>query len=123
MDLSFLKNPVILSLLAIIITCLYLEWEKNNHPNQEKVKINYTKPIIIGIIVFIISYGLFGINTNNIDTNIYQTSKLIKQSEFINNKLLSEKLIDSFGSNTYHLVGKNSIKIPQVDVFIDMARF
>jgi hypothetical protein len=65
---------------------------------------------------FLVAYNFFG-------------EKPIPTEEIVNEQLVggnvkfTEGGSDSYGSNTYRLVGKNNIKLPQTDVFIDLAHF
>lgn len=131
MNINILKNPVVLTIIASSLTYLYLWWEnkklKDKNPKAKIENVSYITPIIVGLLTLFITYNLFGFDNgeksveNNITGEIKQDggANLIELGK---NKL-SEGLTDTFGSNTYHLVSKNNIKLPQTDVFIDIARF
>ena len=139
MDLNFLKNPIILAIIAGVLTYAYLWWDnkqkKEKNPKAEVEEIDYIIPALVALLTLFITYNLFGFNTSGLpgvtNSNVEQ---VIEQSKpnIGDNKLLeggnlqtrfSDKLADSFDSNTYHLLGKNTIKLPQTDVFIDIAKF
>lgn len=139
MDLNFLKNPIILAIVAGVLTYAYLWWDnkqkKEKNPKAQVEEIDYIIPALVALLTLFITYNLFGFNASGLpeitNSNVEQ---VIEQSKpnIGNNKLLeggnlqtrfSDKLADSFDSNTYHLLGKNTIKLPQTDVFIDIAKF
>ena len=48
--------------------------------------------------------------------------KRIPTTQFVPNKVTINSE-GSLGSKSYHLIGKNDIRLPPTDVFIDLARF
>lgn len=143
MDLSFLKNPIILAIIAASLTYLYMYWEnkqkQEKNPKAEIEEVSYTTPAIVGILTLFITYSFFYNQEPNSEVTsvIEQTkqpqlqpplvqhggAKLLEGGLSVCKSKMSERLTDSFGSNTYHLVGKNAIRLPQTDVFIDIAKF
>lgn len=136
MILSFLKNPIILAILAAGLTYLYLWWEnekKNErNPKIQKEQVNFMTPAIVGALTWFIAYNYFGSSSSNVtkEANNEESKiihdggvKLIDADPIKNKTNISERLTDSFDSKTFHLVGKNAIKLPQTDVFIDIAKF
>jgi len=148
MDLNFLKNPIILAVIAGILTYAYMWWDnkqkKEKNPKAVIEEIDYVPPAMVALLTLFIAYNLFGFNTSPgiTNTNVEQVIehgkpttqgemqgamhgggvKLIEGNPRIQSRF-SDKLADSFDSNTYHLLGKNTIKLPQTDVFIDIAKF
>jgi|688.fasta_scaffold317908_2 hypothetical protein len=137
MDLSFLKNPVILAILAAIMTYLYMYWDNKKkreaNPKADIEPVSLVTPAIVGVLTLFITYGFFGSsnvvkNVDSVGEVIDQTNqsggvKLLDSNPLANKRKISERLTDTFDSNTYHLVGKNTIRLPQTDVFIDIAKF
>jgi hypothetical protein len=141
MDLSFLKNPIILAILMTSITYAYMYWDnkqkKEKNPKANIPEINMTTPAAVGFLTLIIAYGLFGSGNNDevgavlkqsgdAQTGGFQNVKLIENNSLrngLNGSRIADRLTDSFDSNTYHLVGKNAIRLPSADVFIDIAKF
>lgn len=134
MDLSILKNPIILGIIMTILTYFYLYWEnKKKYEKNSKVpkeQVNIIIPIAVGVLTWFVIYSFFSNKTSGdiqpIQTIEAQTGGVIKLIE--NNPTniktkISERLTDTFDSQTYHLIGKNAIKLPQTDVFIDIAKF
>lgn len=137
--MSYLKNPIVLAIIAAALTYAYLYWDnmkkKEANPKADIKPVEYTTPAIVGLISLFIGYSLFGfpggskkadevgeiIKQSNpeIDTNAANLMGGHKQL----NTNFSDKLADSFDSNTYHLIGKNAIRLPNTDVFIDLAKF
>lgn len=142
MDLNFLKNPVILAIIAGVLTYAYMWWDnkqkKEKNPKAVIEEIDYVLPAMVALLTLFITYNLFGFNssspTNITNSNVEQVieqakptlqggTKLIEGNNMPLQTRFSDKLADSFDSNTYHLLGKNTIKLPQTDVFIDIAKF
>ena len=126
--MKIFKNPIILGILFAAIAYLFLYWQedrkKKENKEYEKKPINILIPGIIGILVWFLSSYYF--EKNNIpnscnDTQpIYSAEKpnLISQPTY---KLVRSE--ESIGSRSYHLVGKNKVRLPPTDVFIDVAKF
>jgi len=120
MDISFIKNPIFIAIFAGIIAYLYMYYDnlkkQEANPKAKIEPVGYTTPGIIALITLFIAYSIFGFNAspNNVPNQIDNTNKAPR---------FTEGATDSFGSNTYRLVGRNNIKLPQTDVFIDLAHF
>ncbi len=108
--MDIIKNPIILAVLAGTIAYLYLYYNKQSK-EKSKESINLMYPGIVALITLVSSYLFFSSKTENVSP------------ELQGGKNFSESVTDSFGSNTYKLIGKNNIKLPQTDVFIDLAHF
>ena len=142
MDLSFLKNPIILAVIAAALTYGYLYWDnmkkQEKNPKADVKPIEYTTPAIVGLISLFIGYSLFGFSGG---VKVDEVGEVIVNSKLGAEELVgsntanlmgghkqfstnfSDKMADSFDSNTYHLIGKNAIRLPNTDVFIDLAKF
>lgn len=143
MDLNFLKNPIILAIIAGVLTYTYMWWDnkkkKEKNPKAEIEEIDYIPPALVALLTFFIAYNLFGFNnTGNVVNPAEQVinqvveapkpqlqdgMKMIEGNATRVQTRFSDKIADSFDSQTYHLLGKNTIKLPQTDVFIDIAKF
>lgn len=131
MDLNFLKNPILLTIIAVALTYLYLYWDMRNkqerNPNTYIEPPGFMIPAGIGLVTFLITYKLFGLSwfkTNDVSKTVESVNtKPVQNAGNINNNNLSEKLTEGFDSNTYHMVRKNTIRLPKTDVFIDLAKF
>jgi len=131
--MDILKNPIIIAIIAGGLTYLYMWWQnkkrQENNPRAPNEEIDYTPPVLVGLFALFIAYNFFGFSEN--DSEVIEQTKNIEGGDGI--KLIegkpsmhtrfSDKMADSFDSNTYHLIGKNMIKLPQTDVFIDIAKF
>lgn len=119
---EILKNPLVLAIVATLLTYYYLYWsaqeEHKKYPKAKIEQVGIMTPIIVGLIVFVIAYNLFG----ETEVAMPQVNDVAQEqcNKFINNRM---KLTDGLDSVTYHLVGKNAIRLPQTDVFIDLAKF
>ncbi|CAH6421607.1 Hypothetical protein KVN_LOCUS370 [uncultured virus] len=136
MDLKFLKNPIILGIFAAVIAYLYLYWQEDRKQKENakyvKQPINILIPGVIGILVWFLSsyyFDSFGSSNNSIDSkNIEQNLKQSINSPEKPNLVAQQsykltKSDDSLCSKSYHLVGKNKVRLPPTDVFIDVAKF
>jgi len=143
MDLSFFKNPIILAIIAAALTYAYMHWEnkkkKEENPKAEIEEVSYTTPAIVGILTLFITYSFFGFSGSSVSSGD-AVGEVIEQSKVCKlvgggtanllgggnsggTRVASDGMTDTFNSNTYHLVGKNAIRLPQTDVFIDIAKF
>lgn len=133
MDLSFLQNPIILAIIAGALSYLYLYLEhkkkQEENPKATIEPINYTIPAVIAIVTLALAYGFFGFKGSSATAQGEPVAASgvpgpelpkLNQGGFTEG---TQGAADSFGSNTFHLVGKNTIKLPQTDVFIDLAHF
>lgn len=137
MDFSFLKNPIVLAIIAMALTYAYMYWEnkkkKEENPKANIEEVTYTTPIIVGILTLFITHSFFTVNANNVNPSADPVGKVIENSNMpkltggaASNDILNQsipRMTDTFNSETYHLVGRNTIKLPQTDVFIDIAKF
>ena len=136
MDLSFLKNPIILAVIAASLTYAYMYWEnkkkREKNPKAEIEEKSYVTPAIVGILTLFITYNFFNTSDDNPSVSaVLEQSKptqqggvnLLEGNPLAHKSKISERLDDTFGSNTYHLISKNAIRLPQTDVFIDIAKF
>jgi archaellum component FlaF (FlaF/FlaG flagellin family) len=131
-DLSFLKNPIILAVIATIITYLYIYWQNDNkykkNPDAKKKDIDFMTPSIVGVLTWFIASSYFD------NCNLEITPLAIKQNGGnmnmptnanvnLNGNVLTDKSFGLDDNNSFHLITKNNIKLPQTDVFIDIAKF
>lgn len=124
MNLSLLQNPIVLAILAAALSYLYLYLDRKSkqeeNPKAEIEPISYTIPLVVGLGTLFVSYYFFGKSVPTPEMEVNQQL----QGENEGNRFTDNGAgTDSFGSNTFRLVGKNSIKLPQTDVFIDLAHF
>jgi hypothetical protein len=61
------------------------------------------------------------VGTQKVKNMLSAHSPHIEKPNLVNKPVY--KLIDSPGSESYHLVGKNKVRLPPTDVFIDVAKF
>lgn len=136
MDVKYLKNPIILGILGVVITYLYMWWEDEKrykkYPNLKRKSIGLLTPLIVGGIVWFITSSYFTNNSSVSGGNKDIIEKvgigiekppLVSQSYKLVNNLGSDLGPNSVGSKSYHLISKNKVKIPSADVFIDIAKF
>ena len=140
--MEYLKNPIIISIIVMILVFLYLYWDRerkyNQNPQEEKGSINYFILFIAGALTwFILSFFMNDSPSSNIDMKINEpiikimpitkTNLLPNTNKFNlngNNEIFLPNNMSIDGNNKiYHLIGKNNIKFPQPDVFIDIAKF
>lgn len=148
MDSSLLKNPIIWGIIAATLTYLYLLWDAKNmskkNPELKNQSVNLYTVGLIGIVTWYLTSCYFDsylqdVNiqdkiTNNSPSNGFALVKdgvsgnpeinAANAPELIKNMDLQNLgANNSIGSTSFHLVGKNKIRLPPPDVFIDMANF
>lgn len=134
MDINILKNPVVLAVIAAVLTYLYLQWKKKTDKKEEEISL--MTPAVVGLMTLFVGYSIFGNDSPLLQTNneslpqslpkdgaLDDVGKLIENTNMPIQKQLMGGSNDIFDTNTYHLVGRNAIKLPQTDVFIDIAKF
>lgn len=130
MDFSFLKNPIFLAIVAGVLTYLYMYYDnmkkQEANPKAKIEPVGFSTPGIVALVTLVITYGVFGFgvlsSAPNQSLNI-ESSQKGGIGGVIKDRFTEGAVSDSFGSNTFRLVGKNTIKLPQTDVFIDLAHF
>jgi len=121
--MDYLKNPIILGALFSTITYAYMWWDNDTkhkkNPKVEKRPVSYIPALAVGVIVWFLASSYF------------DKSTVITGGSLENNKSDGHKTgTGTVGNNTsasaaksYYLVGKNNIRLPATDVFIDLANF
>lgn len=113
--IEILKNPIIIGLIAGILTYLYLYWNEEQRyksvlRRSKKKPVSILTPGLVAIISwFVASSYLDHKSSSTLVTNSIQKS----------NKMVS---VDSV-SDGLHKIQTNNIRLPQSDVFIDLAKF
>ena len=132
MGIEFLKNPIVLGLLATVLTYIYFHWkaeqERKKNPDAKRKRPNFLIPGISGVVVWFLASSYFE----------QANPKLIEQSAGYKDphtafappspieNSVANKVVDSAVSTTshsYHYIGKNKVRLPPTDVFIDIAKF
>lgn len=135
MNLDIIKNPFVIAIIFGLITYLYLWWEEKKkvelNPNYTQ-NISLITPIIGAIIGFAFGYIIFGFG--NTETVVYDPKTIgqqIMQQGGINTNMPMlaaqptqsiTNPVHTLGSESFHVLTKNRIKLPNSDVFIDLAR-
>jgi hypothetical protein len=126
MYLNILKNPVVLAVLAGILTYLYMWYSNRNRKEKDKRDINLMYPLVVAIIVGVVSYLYF--NYSNTSTNISAEAveQIVNDSTIVKptNSYQFAKDITSESPVSFHLISKG-INVPNQiqnipDVFIDV---
>jgi hypothetical protein len=144
MSLDFLKNPIVLGVIASILTYLYLRWDNDrkykNDPKSVQKKVSLLTPGIVGAVTwYIVANYMEGsgrveqiiIPNPDANMNMYITNPMaggnpapIMQSAPINavtnavaNAATNATNNDSLSleSRSYHLVGKGKINVPEAN--------
>ena len=135
--MDLFSSPIVIGVIAGVLTYLYLYWEadkaQKENPKNKKKPVKFFTPAVIGVIVwFLAANYLCEQPTQQQGYPGYQDAVQIQNSY----KLVgpvgpvrpvrpvgnTASPVGSFGSISYHLVGRNNIKLPPTDVFIDLAR-
>lgn len=163
--MNFIKNPIIIGVVAAIIIYFILYWYNKSESDKNKKPpkpVNIYIPIISGVIIALLAYLYFKntkknipknnqVNTggsnnipiNNIPINNIPNSNIMA-TPLEKNNILGNAIIDglqkkfqpgninqpipklsteSFSDPKYHIMRKNNIKLPDTDVFLDIAKF
>ena len=127
---DILKNPIIIGLLVALITYVYMYWEANKkyekNPKIKREQISILIPSIVGIIAWFIASGYFNNNNNNNNNNIIRLGgNTIKNNvaNIVPQYVLNNNNNDMNESCSFYLLQKDRIKIPKMDVLIDLGRF
>ena len=133
LDVTILKNPIVLGIFTASITFLYLWWEekkrREKNPKTRERSVNVITPLVVGIITWFITSSYFNYqstdsNINNINNSGPPPTLLGgKKSGYIVTSKGSINSEHSLGSANYHIIGKDNVRMPPTDVFIDLAKF
>ena len=120
--MDLLRNPIIISIIVAALTYLYLYWEneKKNEKNPKKVKL--TTPILVGVFTWFLASSYMNYKSTATPPQSTGGATLIDNKSMISVPQ-QPTVSDSFDSRTYHLIGRNNIRLPNTDVFIDIAKF
>jgi hypothetical protein len=176
--MNYLKNPIIIGIIACLLTASYIYYTRKNDKNKgtSTKPFNFITPLAIGVIVWFIAESVITkISPTQIPTLVPNNQPLllphglptrsislpgstglplgpaslsqIHPSPFNNingvidnnvNGVIDNNLnggidntkfggnsdtIGTDGTNTYNIISKNNIKLPTMDVFIDLANF
>lgn len=121
--INYIKNPIVLGILAVIITYSYLYWEEKNKLNKKKstkqVKVNIMIPGVIGAVVWLCSSYYF--DHKNAETDIVQNTIIENSVENVTQIEIQKAQKGGFQDFSKSKVGR--INIPSEDVFLDIATF
>ena len=143
MDVSFLKNPIVIAIIVSTLVYLYMYWDNENrykkNPKATRESVSLMTPAIVGLISWFVASNYFGSdvpqivgeNTNMLPQNVpinLPIDQSVNKFKLVNNANNNNAIVGGFTagsseSRSYHLIGKNNIRLPQTDVFIDVARF
>lgn len=141
MNLDIIKNPFVIAIIFAVITYLYLWWEEKkkveNNPNYTQ-NISMVTPIIGAVIGFALGYIIFGFGHTEvavydpklIGQQIMQQGGVNPNAQIIQLPIQQPQIpvqnitnpVHTLGSESFHVLAKNRIKLPNSDVFIDIAR-
>jgi hypothetical protein len=138
MNFDLLKNPIIIGIIAGVLTYGYMTWEADRkhkqNPKSEKKNIGFITPAVVAVITWFLASSYFDSAPvveilaspqapNNLVINRPLPQPALGGGSFMKSKPRLVEPNNSFGSDSYHLIGKNNVKLPPNDVFIDLARF
>jgi D-alanyl-lipoteichoic acid acyltransferase DltB (MBOAT superfamily) len=134
MDITdIITNPIVIGLLAGLITYIYMRWRNNKNKDKKKRKdINLLIPFSVFVVFWFISYAYFSSldedatkstpanNIINVPENTNNVSIKIKPSQNLNT---NQKLSDTSEPVSFNLVSKsNGVHIPDnlPDILFEM---
>jgi len=112
--MDFVKNPIILGALAGLITYGYFYYDAQKHKDDPEIKQNKVPilaPCVVAVIIWFVTSCYFDSCCETVKVNI------------LSPKLPNISKGSDISTRSYHLVGKNKIRLPSNDVFIDIANF
>lgn len=130
--MDIIKNPVIIGLLAGMLTYMYMKWRNDSgakkHKNKKSKDINLLIPLAVFIVFWFISYAYF--SSNDDDTLHKHSSKHIEPElpkkykltrDIIDVKIDGPKLSDTSEPASFNLVS-NGVHIPNQlpDIMFEM---
>jgi hypothetical protein len=131
-DISIIKNPIIIGILAAALTYLYIWWEekkrKEKNPKAKSQPTNIITPLIVGVIAWFIASNYFVEKPVAKTLDATGGAHMALPQIIGNNKpvVVNNGMIESegsLGSASYHIISKKDVKMPPIDVFIDLAKF
>jgi hypothetical protein len=118
MDINkIIKNPVLIGLIAGILSYFYLKWKNDKKKNikSNKKKINLIIPLFISIVFWFISYAYFSLDEDemNPSTNalITQANNIIEKTKTEKNSILTKISSDTSEPHSFNLIS-NGVQIP-----------
>lgn len=123
---SLITNPIVLGLVAAVVTFSYLYWkEKQRQKEDENAKpknVNIMIPGVVGALTWFV-VGSF-VAQPMVGGNVEVEKKSMLPLNSVINKFdenVKLEATDSFGSDSYRLVQKGNIELPNKDVFLDLG--
>lgn len=125
---DILKNPIVLGILAGGTTYLYFYWKNEElvekNPNKTKKPVNWTTPLIVGVIVWFLAMCFLGQQTPVVSAVEAQpVEPLVVEKTLVGGAERFTATDGSVGTTSYHCIGRKNVKLPNTDVFIDLGRF
>lgn len=148
--INFFKHPIVLAIIVTILAFLYMyrenDKEHKKNPNVPMKSTGYGIPLCAGIITFIIatfylkrSYPFSSTPTDVTtvapvvqSTPIAQPAPVTQPVPVVQPTLIAQPVsviqpplgVKQIGGSNkiLHFIGKNNIRLPQTDVFIDIAK-
>lgn len=130
--MEYLKNPLLLGIIGGIIAYGYMYWEEDRkhkkNPNIERKPVNYIIPATIAVIIWFIASSYFESSSLNI-ANLVKNETAVKPTIKGGVNLIQKPVNIELSSPIlnpgvkYRIAGREPIKLPDTDVFIDIARF
>lgn len=114
--MDFLKNPIVIGALAGLITYgyFYYDAQKNKEDNNIKKSVPILTPLIVAVIVWFVTSCYFDRCCETVKLNVLTPNQRTVHTLSNNSDI---------NTRSYHLIGKNKIRLPSTDVFIDIANF
>lgn len=138
-DIDILKNPVMIGAVIAALTYCYLYWKeqqkRKKNPKVSNRSVNVITPAVVGVIAWFIASSCFddsSSNSNTITPNTAPTPLPTIGSTATGGNI--SQVFPAFPSQvangnqnvsgeSFHVIKKNSIRLPPTDVFIDLADF
>ena len=99
-----LKNPIFIGIFVAIVSFLYFYWKPNKNTN-----LNYILPLVFGLV----GWFIFSI--------VFESKYFNRENVNLKPNVPEEMEVQQMSD--YYIIGRNNIKLPSTDVFIDIPRF
>jgi hypothetical protein len=124
--MDIIKNPVIIGLLAGVLTYAYLTWsleeknKKKQKKGQKKEEINLIIPLVVSVIIWFIAYAYFEYSPerNTVANNFLERGQPIRMAMPLplapqaGYKFVGDAVSDSSDPKSFSLLANGGVTIP-----------
>jgi hypothetical protein len=131
LSMDIIKNPVIIGLVAAVVTYMYMGWsiEEKNKKNKKHKKpqeeVNLMIPLVVGVILWFLAYGYFefnGVAVTNVPVMNQQIKHPVPLAPDVGFRFTKDVIPTSSSDPKEFSLLTGGVTVPTVlpDVMIDM---